>query len=356
MLPLRRVTKAGKTLWICMLLLLGACTGGCDTNRVPLVSETDDEAANFGRTALIDAVVQLSKSPESAQAYAKFSSRVDELMPFFNREVKREAELRICVLAIAPLRAGFNKSQAEQMEAFATTVWPAVLQVPTRPGENAQEYVARLCQGELALDCHNVVPQYWPVILNARVWRSLKSRVDVAYDRCSWCADDPSFADVLNTSRESHLKVETLARNAQEVGRPSSWPTAGKNGSPLMTDLVVSFGQDGWVTIQGQTAQGGNWRQAIESRRESHSLIALHLRPQRLVGELLEVMRDVDAAGYERVALVTRQRAFPYDAMQYVTNAKRRSYRDLGVHNSDTIQILVQALDLQALKRAGRNL
>jgi hypothetical protein len=343
---------AGPILLFCASLLVTAC----ESNRVPIVAETDDEAADFGRGALIEAVVTLSKKPNDAKLYQSFAARVEELTPLFNREVKREAELRLVVLAVAPLRAGFNKPQQEQMETLATTVWPSILKFPLRDGEDAQEYAERLCLSQLALVCNNVVPEYWPVILNAKVWRTLKSRLDVAYDRCRWCADDPSFEGVLADARESHLKIEMLAKDAQQVGRPSAWPNAGKNASPLATDFIVSFGRDGWVTIKDRTAPGGNWRQMIKNMRESNDLLGLHLGPARSVGDLLAVLSDVNSAGYRDVALVTRQRAFPYNPKQYVLNAKTKSFRDLGVHDSDTIQILVQALDLLALKRAGQKL
>jgi hypothetical protein len=86
-----------------LLLSLGSLHIACDSKQTPLVAETDDEAADFGRSALRKAVVALAETPTNPKAYEKFADRVRELMPLFSRTVKREAELRLCTLAIAPL-------------------------------------------------------------------------------------------------------------------------------------------------------------------------------------------------------------------------------------------------------------
>jgi hypothetical protein len=325
----------------------------CESNRIKVVAETDDEAADFGRTALMDAIVKLSEQPKSAEAYAAFAGRVRALEPLFNREMAREAELRLSVLAIGPLRAKLELSHEQQMQALATTVWPALLNVPAEPDESVESYVHRLCSSELALSCNNVVPEYWPVILNARVWRSLKSRVDVAYDRCEWCEDDPSFPAIMSDVRDSHLSIELEAQAAQELGKPSAWARAGRHASPLATDLIVSFGDDGHVHVKNRPLIGGDWRQAISDLYESNKILGLHLRPERMIGDLLQVLGDARTAGYSRVALIVREGHFPYRIRQYEISAAIKSYRDLGMQNSDSIQILVQSLDLAASKKAA---
>ena len=50
-------------------------------------------------------------------------------------------------------------------------------------------------------------------------------------------------------------------------------------------------------------------------------------------------------AGYSEVALVTRRKEFPYQAVAYTIDARVKRSGQLNVHNGDTIQILVQALD-----------
>jgi hypothetical protein len=294
---------------------------------------------------LREAVVALSKTPESPQAYEKFADRVAELMPFFSRSVKREAELRLCTLAIAPLEAGLSQTPENQMQAFATTVWPSVLEFPKLAGETSQGYADRLCASEFALDCNNVIPERWPAILNARVWRTLKNRVQLAYSRCRWCEGDKMFAGLVQRSHEIHIRMELTARRAVQGGTPADWPVAGSDAVPLADEIVISFESGGVVKIGGRKVDGGDWRESIRSMRGDKTRVALHLSPERLVADLLEVLRDVRLAGYSEVALVARRKEFPYEAVTYTVDARAKKSSDLGVHNGDTIQILAQALD-----------
>ena len=273
------------------------------------------------------------------------ATRVDELMPFFSRTVKRDAELRLSTLAIAPLEAGLSLSAERQMEEFATTVWPTVLEFPALPSESTKDYVRRLCASEFALDCNKVVPERWPAILNAKVWRALKSRVGVAYGRCRWCEEDTSFTALIDRSRTIHRRLELVARRATEGGTPGDWPLAGPNAMPLGDEVVITFEESGKVTVDGRSVKGGDWRGEIRKIRGDRHRVALHLAPNRLVADLLEVLGDVHMAGYREVALVTRHRAFPYEAATYKIDTSIKTSEALDVHNGDTIQILVQALD-----------
>ncbi len=320
-------------------------SSGCEAKQTALVAETDDESADFGRSSLRAAVVALSKSPESPQAYEVFADRVRELMPFFSRSVKREAKLRLCTLAIAPLEAGLSLTPEGQLQAFATTVWPSILEFPKLEGETPHDYADRLCASEFALDCNNVIPERWPAILNARVWRTLKNRVELAYSRCRWCEGDKAFAGLVQRSHDIHVRLELAARRAVLDGTPADWPVAGPHAAPLETEIVISFASGGVVTVDGGTVDGGDWREAIRSMRGDTTRVALHLNPERLVADLLQVLRGVRSAGYSEVALVTRHKEFPYQAVTYTIDARVKNSGELNVHNGDTIQILVQALD-----------
>ncbi len=327
---------------IALALFLSAA---CESQRIDFVADTDNEAADFGRSALRMAMVELSQTPTSPQAYEKFAARVGDLMPFFSRNVKRDAELRLCTLAIAPLEAGLSMSAEDQMEAFATTVWPTVLEFPKLPSETTQAYVIRLCASEFALDCNNVVPERWPDILNAKVWRALKSRVGVAYGRCQWCEEDVSFGELIERSRTIHRQLELAARRATRGGRPRDWPLAGPNATPRGDEIVIAFESSGEVTVGGQLVEGGDWRGEIRRTRGDRQRIALHFAPNRLVADFIEVLGDLRRAGYSEVALVARHREFPFEAGIYIVDSSITTARALDVHSGDTIQILVRALD-----------
>lgn len=331
-----------------LLLSIGSLHVACESKQIPLVAETDDEAADFGRSALRKAVATLSETPTSPKAYEKFADRVRELMPLFSRTVKREAELRLCTLAIAPLEAGLSQTPEQQMQTFATTVWPSVLEFPKRKGETIHDYVGRLCASEFALHCNNVIPERWPAILNARVWRALKSRVELAYSRCRWCEGDKTFADLVQRSHDIHLRLELVARRAIEGGTPGDWPVAGNHATPLGDETVISFEAGGVVTVGGRTVDDGDWRGAIHDIRGDKTRVALHVKPERLVADLLEVLKDIRSAGYSELALVARRKEFPYEAVSYIVSTRVTKSKHWQVHNGDTIQILIQALDHRA--------
>ncbi len=332
-----------------VLLAFVLVMGSCDSQHIELVAETDDEAAGFGRAALREAMVLFSKSPESPQAYELFATRVEELMPFFSRKVRKDAELRLCTLAIAPLEAGLALSAEDQMKAFATTIWPSILEFPTLTSETTDDYIRRLCASSFALDCNNVVPERWPAVLGAKVWRALKSRVAVAYGRCHWCDKNSRYADLVERTHAIHLQMELNARNATLGGTPGDWPIAGAHALPLTNELVVSFEAGGVVTVGGHSPTAGDWRSEIAEVQGEKPPLALHMRPDRLVAELLEVLRDIHAAGYSSVALVARRKEFPYASMHYLIDTRVTS-KALRVRNGDTIQILVQALEFRDTK------
>jgi len=310
-----------------------------------MVADSDEKAADYGRSALREATEKLAATPQDPRAYEEFSARVDALMPFFNRGVRESAELQLCTLAIAPLEAGLSMTSEEQMKAYATTVWPTVLEFPVQENETTEAYVRRLCASEFALDCNNVIPERWPAVLNAKVWRALKSRVEVAFGHCLWCDDDASFTALVERTREIHVQVELAARAALRGGTPADWPLAGTRAAPLADEVVISFESGGRVTVGGTPVAKGDWRSKIEAVRGDATRIALHIRPGRLVNELMPIVADIKDAGYRSVALVVRQKAFPYVVMTYPIDARVRSAKDLGVNRGDTIQILVQALD-----------
>lgn len=320
-------------------------TTACESEKIELVSPEHAKSADFGRQALQNAILALSDSPTSEVSYAHFARTVISLKPKFNSKVARDAELRLNIHALAPLQAGFYLPADEQMERFATTVWPTILDFSANKDEDARGYVGRLCQAKLAFACRSLVPEYWPEMVNAHVWRTLNSRTLVAYGRCRWCADDEGFLEILSVLKENHLQAEIIAQRATRYGLPESWPKAAGHSEPLNATLTVSFENDGLVRVGSDQPTDGNWRQEIADKKHDAQILGLHFLPSRQVGEFLSVTKDVAKAGYAQVALIVRKREFPYEKRQYVVDSNTRSFARLGVERTDTLQVLVQALD-----------
>ncbi len=322
-----------------------ALASGCESQQIELVETSETEHGDFGRSALLSAVALLSESPTSESAYAQFAESVASLQSVFNQRMRQDADLRLNILALGPLQEGFYTPAGEQMERFATTVWPTILDFPANQDESAQTYVQRLCQSKLAFACRNLVPEYWPVMINAHVWRALNSRTLVAYGRCQWCEKDESFSGILSGLKESHLQAELLAQRITRYGSPSAWPREAGHSEPLRASLVVSFESDGLVRVGDEQPSDGNWRQEIADKRHEKQILGVHFLPSRQVGELLSVVDDIEKAGYSEVALIVRKRVFPYQKRQYGFSAQLRSFAALGVERTDSLQVLVQALD-----------
>jgi len=329
----------------CILLLFAAC----NSSKVERVAPHSEEGPDFGRTALWKAMTTFSVSKKTPIDYQRFVNRVQELTPLFNRSVQNEATLRLLTLAILPLEVGHSASPQQQVKMFATTLWPSIVEIPVLQEETPKTYVKRLCNTAFALDCNQVVPERWPDILQAKVWRALKIRLEVAYGHCHWCRDDPHFADIIERVRKYHVQAEVLARKALAQGKPSLWPVAGPLAAPLDSSLhVLSFQKGGGILWDGNILKQGDWRAFLRSSRGKATTLALHLRPTRFLVEFLALCDDIQKAGYQKIALVTRHANFPYQAMQYFVNAKHPDKHNL--HHSDTIQVLVQALEYTKAK------
>src|SRR5690606_281030 len=123
----------------------------------------------------VEGFVADGRTPE---AYSELASTVLELRPGMDRTVGQEAELKLVVLALAPVKAVQAQPIGEQVQALALTVWPTLLAPPIaadvvlikrdpeavqllpQPGEDTRRYLQRLCGGPLAGDCKQIVPEH----------------------------------------------------------------------------------------------------------------------------------------------------------------------------------------------------
>src|SRR5204862_4811042 len=108
--------------------------------------------------------------------------------------IAQEAELKLIVLALGPVQSVRARPMADQVDALALTVWPALLapaieadDLLTRrdaraatllpsPREDARGYLIRLCGGPLAGDCKQVVPEHQGSIVDAIATRRATER------------------------------------------------------------------------------------------------------------------------------------------------------------------------------------
>src|SRR5689334_2941852 len=107
-----------------VVLAVASVLGGCGEDRIEVhpTASTD-----YNEKALAEAVDQFVTAGRTPEAYADLAKAVLSLRPGMDRTVAGEAELKLVVLALGPIRSVQAKSNVEQIDALALTVWPTLL-------------------------------------------------------------------------------------------------------------------------------------------------------------------------------------------------------------------------------------
>lgn len=161
---------------------------------------------DYGRGELRAAVEAFVIAGRTPSAYSVLARKVRDLGPSMDRDVRNEAERRIVVLAIEPVRSVGDRSISEQIEALALTVWPTLLGPPTdqeriersrppnillpQPDESASTYVDRVCRESFANECAYELPTQRGAAIAAIAARRARERARNAVDLCSTCRSE----------------------------------------------------------------------------------------------------------------------------------------------------------------------
>ena len=94
--------------------------GGAACSQEP-VKVQNTSTSDYGRDQLNRAVSEFVAAGRTPSAYAAFAKRVHELQPTMDKSVAEEAELKLTVLALAPVQALKELPVAAQAKALATT-------------------------------------------------------------------------------------------------------------------------------------------------------------------------------------------------------------------------------------------
>jgi hypothetical protein len=335
------------------VLAAALCAAACQQQQIDVVVKNEDLTGGYGRQSLRVAVEKFRAAPTSPEAYRALAVEVERLRPAFNRDVSEEAERHLVFLALGPMSAQFDKPFEEQTRVLALTVWPTALHVEPKSGEAAMAYLERACAGPLAAECKYVVPEYWPLILSARVWRRMKNRAREAYGECRPCAQEPSYAALLEEYDQHDSRLTQRANAEEDRAARDAWPEAGTNaaswsGAPVL-DLVPDPPH-----LAGEPIEG-DWRRRLRAAPRAE-VLGLHLKPRSEVRHLRDVLRAAAAAGYRTVALQARRREFPYPLTEYRLATRGGTGKPIDIRDVDTIQFLVRTLDTAAARHGARPL
>jgi hypothetical protein len=336
-------------------------TGACGQDQIQV---RPAESGDYNHGALLGAVDKFVAAGRTPAAYTELSQTVLRLRPGMDRSVAREAELKLMVLALAPVQAVQARPMPEQADALALTVWPTLLapeieadELLTRrdpkaaaiqptPGEDATSYLVRMCGSTLAGDCKQVVPELQGAVVAAVATRRATERVRNAVSDCVMCGADPAWHQAVRTWESLDRMTAAALADVRHRGDPDNWPVSGNAAEPDPQLPEAEIDATGAVVIGGQHYGAAERIAALRDLRAKSPAIALHLRPEMSLAQVRAVLGDTRKAGATRVAVVAREARYPWQRKIYwiADGTGNRT----GLRLTDSLQLLLHATDAVA--------
>lgn len=321
-------------------------------------------SSDYGRDQLHRAVATFVAAGRTPAAYGAFARRVLELQPTMDKSVAEEAELKLTVLALAPVQALKDAPIAVQAEALATTVWPTAFAPPLRAttqlrntvanadevadvspqaGETTAAYLQRLCGDALGKICRDTVPEHQAALLAAHAVSRFSERARSAVSDCLVCSTDPSWRAATRGWEELETTNNTWLKDVERRGSPSNWPVAGPGGALDSPLPGVELSRLGELLIADQPVIPSQRAKALRDLLGDAKEVALHARPDIPLERLRELVAELTRAGATTIALVTREPRYPWDRRLYrVALGKGRR---VEANPNDTLQVLLRQID-----------
>lgn len=341
---------------------LALALGACSRESIEVSRRADEADYNHG--ALRAAVAAYAKAQRTPDAYAELARTVLALRPGMDRAVAEEAELKLVVLALAPVQAMAASPMAEQVEALALTVWPTLLapqieadaiaakrdtapsELYPKQGEKTQDYLRRLCGGPLAGDCKQVVPEYQGHVLAALATRRATERVRNAVAGCVMCSAEPGWHEAMRAWESLDRMATGWIHEIQTKAAPGNWPIAGSSSEahPGLPEAEVTA--TGEIVIGGQRYGAVTRIDALRELRFLHGDdggIALHLRPELTLAQVRALLSDTKKSGAKRIAVVARAAQYPWERRVYWV--AEGAGVDTDLRSTDSLQLLLHTMD-----------
>jgi hypothetical protein len=334
----------------------------------PPIEVSTKNVADYNRSALLGAVDQFVKDGRTPGAYRDLAENVAKLRPGFDRSVAEEAELKVLVLALAPVQSVAAKPMAEQVEELALTVWPTLLgqevladkilinqdprwlEFKPKQGETARDYLQRLCGGVLAGECKQVVPEYQGAEVSAYAMRRATERVRNAISSCMTCDSDPGWKEAVRTWESLDRLASSTIHEVERQAAPDNWPIAGQAaqaGSDLPDAAAIwreaEINATGEVVIGGQRYGATERIAALRDLRGDSSTITLHLRPDLSLAQVKGILDDAKKSGASKIAVVARAPHYPWERKIYWLSDAGQMRPNL--RPTDSLQLLLHTID-----------
>ena len=350
-----------------VLALAVLLAASCRQERVSVTK--GDPSSDYNQSALQAAIDEFVANGRTAQAYADLAKTTMKLRPGMDRTVADEAELKLIVLALHPIQAVQSKPMAEQIETLALTVWPTLLAPPIKAdavlikrdpsaalllpqaGEDARQYLQRLCGGPLAGDCKQIVPEYQGEVVAALAMKRAMERVRNAVSSCVMCSTEPGWRQAVRSWESLERLAAAAETEAERKADPDNWPIAGaaaetatavEDPTALWREAEINL--SGEVVIGGQRYTGGEERiEALRDLRSDSDTIALHLRPETTLAQVKSVIADAKKSGAMKVAIIARAPQYPWERKVYWLSEGGKTR--LNLRPTDSLQLLLHTID-----------
>jgi hypothetical protein len=342
-------------------VVLLAALAACGQERIEV---RKGESADYNQKALLQAVDKFVAAGRTPEAYGELSQTAFQLRAGMDHTVAQETELKLMVLALAPVQSVHAKPVSEQVDALALTVWPTLLapeiaadellvkrdpnavQMLPRSGETAQTYLIRLCGGPLAAECKHVVPELQGPVVAAVAARRATERVRNAVGDCVMCGADPGWHEAVRAWEALDRMANATINEAERRADPDNWPVAGSAAELDVGLPEAEVNESGEVVIGGQHYAGNQRIPALRDLRGDSKALALHLRPEMSLAQVRALLADVHKSGTARVAVIARSAYYPWDRKIYwIADGVGTQ---TGLRATDSLQLLLHAVDAVA--------
>ena len=343
------------------LVIAGTALVACGQDKIEV---RRGESTDYNNAALLAAVDKFVAGGRTPDAYAELSQTAFDLRSGMDSAVAKEAELKLMVLALAPVQSVHAKPMSQQVDALALTVWPTLLgpvfetdgllvkrdpnaaALMPRSGEDARGFLLRLCGGPLASDCKQVVPELQGSIVAAIATRRATERVRNAIADCVMCGADPGWHEAVRAWEALDRVANSVINEVEQQADPDNWPVAGSAAEldPQLPEAAIN--ETGVLVIAGQHYGTAQRVGALRELRNDGATIALHLRPETPLAQVRALLGDARRAGATRVAVIARTAMYPWDRKVYwIADGVGTQ---TGLRPTDSLQLLLHAVDAVA--------
>jgi hypothetical protein len=347
---------------LALALAAGGALAACSRDHVEVNRNPEQADYNHGALrAAVDAFVKAERTPD---AYADLSRAAINLRSGMDRAVAEEAELKLVVLALAPVQSVNAAPMAEQVDALALTVWPTLLAPPIeadaiatkrdvsssevfpKQGEKPGDYLRRLCGGPLAGECKQIVPEYQGHVIAALAARRGLERARNAVAGCMMCSAEPGWHEAVRSWEALDRMANSWIREVQTKAAPGNWPIAGTSSEPHPGLPEAEVTATGEIVIGGQRYGAMTRIDALRELRFLHGDdggIALHLRPELTLAQVRAILTDTRKSGATRIAVVARAPEYPWERRVYWV--AEGTGVDTELRPTDSLQLLLHTMD-----------